>query len=82
MLLVKGPNVMQGYLGKPDLTSQVIRGGWYETGDIAQIDADGFITTVDRQSRFSQIGGELVPHLKIKEAWPGLLAPKTRSEPL
>ncbi len=68
MLLVKGPNVMQGYLGKPDLTAQVIRDGWYETGDIAQIDADGFITIVDRQSRFSKIGGEIIPHLKIEEA--------------
>ena len=68
MLLIKGPNVMQGYLGRPDLTAQVIRDGWYETGDIARIDADGFITVVDRQSRFSKIGGEMVPHLKIEEA--------------
>jgi acyl-[acyl-carrier-protein]-phospholipid O-acyltransferase/long-chain-fatty-acid--[acyl-carrier-protein] ligase len=68
MLLIKGPNVMQGYLGRPDLTAQVIRDGWYETGDIAQIDAEGFITIVDRLSRFSKIGGEMVPHLKIEEA--------------
>lgn len=68
MLLIKGPNVMQGYLGRPDLTAQVIHNGWYETGDIARIDADGFITVVDRQSRFSKIGGEMVPHLKIEEA--------------
>lgn len=68
MLLIKGPNVMQGYLGRPDLTAQVIRNGWYETGDIARIDADRFLTIVDRQSRFSKIGGEMVPHLKIEEA--------------
>lgn len=59
---------MQGYLGKPDLTAQVIRAGWYEMGDIAQIDAEGFIAIVDRLSRFSKIGGEMVPHLKIEEA--------------
>jgi acyl-[acyl-carrier-protein]-phospholipid O-acyltransferase/long-chain-fatty-acid--[acyl-carrier-protein] ligase len=68
ILLIKGPNVMQGYLGKPDLTDQVIRAGWYETGDIAQIDAEGFIAIVDRLSRFSKIGGEMLPHLKIEEA--------------
>jgi len=68
MLLIKGPNVMKGYLGRPDFTARVIRDGWYETGDIAQIDADGFITIVDRQSRLSKIGGEMVPHLKIEEA--------------
>jgi acyl-[acyl-carrier-protein]-phospholipid O-acyltransferase/long-chain-fatty-acid--[acyl-carrier-protein] ligase len=68
MLLIKGPNVMQGYLGKPARTAQVIRHGWYETGDVARIDAEGFVTIVDRQSRFSKIGGEMVPHLTIEEA--------------
>jgi acyl-CoA synthetase (AMP-forming)/AMP-acid ligase II/phosphatidylglycerophosphate synthase len=68
MLLIKGPNVMKGYLGKPDLTAQVIRDSWYETGDIAHIDADGFIAIIDRKSRFSKIGGEMVPHREIEEA--------------
>ncbi|MBI3469293.1 MAG: AMP-binding protein [Planctomycetes bacterium] len=67
VLLVKGPNVMRGYLGKAELTAQVIRDGWYVTGDIATMDAQGFITIHDRQSRFSKIGGEMVPHLKIEE---------------
>lgn len=68
LLLVKGPNVMQGYLGRADLTAQVMRDGWYITGDIASLDDDGFITITDRLSRFSKIGGEMVPHGRVEEA--------------
>lgn len=68
MLLVKGPNVMKGYLGREDLTAQVMRDGWYITGDIASMDDDGFLTITDRLSRFSKIGGEMVPHGKVEEA--------------
>jgi acyl-[acyl-carrier-protein]-phospholipid O-acyltransferase/long-chain-fatty-acid--[acyl-carrier-protein] ligase len=68
MLLVKGPNVMQGYLGREDLTAKAMRDGWYVTGDIARLDEDGFLTITDRLSRFSKIGGEMVPHGKIEEA--------------
>ena len=68
MLLVKGPNVMQGYLGREDLTANAIRDGWYITGDIAKLDEDGFLTITDRLSRFSKIGGEMVPHGKVEEA--------------
>lgn len=68
MLLVKGPNVMNGYLGREDLTAQVMRNGWYITGDIAMLDDDGFLTITDRLSRFSKIGGEMVPHGKVEEA--------------
>lgn len=68
LLLIKGPNVMLGYLGKPDLTAQVIRDGWYVTGDIAHVDEDGFITITDRLSRFSKIAGEMVPHIRVEEA--------------
>jgi acyl-[acyl-carrier-protein]-phospholipid O-acyltransferase/long-chain-fatty-acid--[acyl-carrier-protein] ligase len=67
MLLVRGPNVMQGYLGKPEETSRVFRDGWYVTGDIAALDEDGFLQITDRLSRFSKIGGEMVPHVKIEE---------------
>jgi acyl-[acyl-carrier-protein]-phospholipid O-acyltransferase/long-chain-fatty-acid--[acyl-carrier-protein] ligase len=67
MLLVKGPNVMTGYFKRPELTAQVIRDGWYVTGDIAFLDADGFIHITGRESRFSKIGGEMVPHIKIEE---------------
>jgi acyl-[acyl-carrier-protein]-phospholipid O-acyltransferase/long-chain-fatty-acid--[acyl-carrier-protein] ligase len=68
MLLVKGPNVMQGYLGHQDLTAKVIYRGWYITGDIAILDKDGFITITDRLSRFAKIGGEMVSHGKVEEA--------------
>lgn len=68
MLLVKGPNVMNGYLGREDLTAQAIRDGWYITGDIATLDDDGFLTITDRLSRFSKIGGEMVPHRRVEEA--------------
>ena len=67
LLLVRGPNVMQGYLGRPDKTAEVLREGWYVTGDIAAMDEDGFLQITDRLSRFSKIGGELVPHIKVEE---------------
>ncbi|HET7909661.1 MAG TPA: acyl-[ACP]--phospholipid O-acyltransferase [Nitrospira sp.] len=68
MLLVRGPNVMTGYLGREDLTAGVMHNGWYITGDIAMLDDDGFLTITDRLSRFSKIGGEMVPHGKVEEA--------------
>ncbi len=67
LLTIKGPNVMLGYLGDEKKTREVMRNEWYITGDIATIDADGFITIKDRLSRFSKIGGEMVPHIKIEE---------------
>ena len=67
MLLVRGPNIMQGYLGQPEKTADVLRHGWYCTGDVATMDEDGFLQITGRLSRFSKIGGEMVPHLKIEE---------------
>jgi acyl-[acyl-carrier-protein]-phospholipid O-acyltransferase/long-chain-fatty-acid--[acyl-carrier-protein] ligase len=67
ILLVHGDNVMQGYLGRADLTAEVLRDGWYSTGDMAKIDADGFLWITGRRSRFSKIGGEMVPHVRIEE---------------
>jgi len=67
MLWVKGPNVMKGYMGRDDLTNDVIVDGWYKTGDVAEVDEEGFIKITGRLSRFSKIGGEMVPHLLVEE---------------
>ena len=67
LLMIKGPNVMKGYLNDPVKTAEVIRDGWYVTGDIATIDEDGFIAIRDRLSRFSKIAGEMVPHVRIED---------------
>src|SRR5262249_49863010 len=67
LLEVKGPNIMLGYLGKPEKTAEVLHDGWYNTGDIASVDEDGSLPSADRLSRFSKIGGEMVPHIKIEE---------------
>ena len=67
LLLVKGANVMKGYLNNPVKTAEVIKDDWYITGDIATWDEDGFIHITGRLSRFSKIGGEMVPHIKIEE---------------
>jgi acyl-[acyl-carrier-protein]-phospholipid O-acyltransferase/long-chain-fatty-acid--[acyl-carrier-protein] ligase len=69
LLLVKGPNVMMGYLNEPEKTRQAFTSdGWYLTGDIARLDEDGFITLTDRLSRFSKIAGEMVPHVRVEDA--------------
>jgi len=58
---------MLGYLNQPDLSEAVLEDGWYNTGDVVTIDADGFITIVGRQSRFAKVGGEQVPFAAIEE---------------
>lgn len=67
LLLVRGANVMRGYLGRDDLTAKALRDGWYVTGDLARVDEDGFLKITDRLSRFSKIGGEMVPHGRVEE---------------
>jgi acyl-[acyl-carrier-protein]-phospholipid O-acyltransferase / long-chain-fatty-acid--[acyl-carrier-protein] ligase len=67
LLLVKGPNRMLGYLDEPARSAEVLRDEWYVTGDIATIDDAGFIQITDRLSRFSKIGGEMVPHMRVEE---------------
>ncbi len=67
LVLVRGPNVMRGYLGRDDLTTAAMHAGSYVTGDIGHVDEAGFLFLTDRQSRFSKIGGEMVPHGTVEE---------------
>jgi acyl-[acyl-carrier-protein]-phospholipid O-acyltransferase / long-chain-fatty-acid--[acyl-carrier-protein] ligase len=67
LLLVNGPGRMLGYLGDEARTEGALHEGYYVTGDLAHVDADGYLYIVDRLSRFSKIAGEMVPHLKIEE---------------
>ncbi|RMH07200.1 MAG: acyl-[ACP]--phospholipid O-acyltransferase, partial [Nitrospirae bacterium] len=78
LLLVKGPNVMAGYLGREDLTAQAFADGWYITGDFAMLDDDGFLTITDRLFRFAKIGGEMVPHGVVEEALHQALGAETQ----
>ncbi|QDS91769.1 Bifunctional protein Aas [Roseimaritima multifibrata] len=80
LLLVRGENVMLGYLNQPDKTAEVIHDGWYDTGDFANIDEDGFITITGRQHRFSKIGGEMVPHAAVEDAIADLIRTNTDDE--
>jgi acyl-[acyl-carrier-protein]-phospholipid O-acyltransferase/long-chain-fatty-acid--[acyl-carrier-protein] ligase len=61
LLVVKGPNVMLGYM-RPDAPGRIIppEDGWYDTGDVASIDGEGFIAIRGRMKRFAKIGGETV----------------------
>jgi len=68
LLLVRGPNVSPGYRGDPARTAESLRDGWYSTGDIAELDKDGFLSITDRLARFSKLGGEMVAHGRVEEA--------------
>jgi acyl-[acyl-carrier-protein]-phospholipid O-acyltransferase/long-chain-fatty-acid--[acyl-carrier-protein] ligase len=81
MLKIKGPNVMLGYLNHPKKTAEVIQDGWYTTGDLGMIDEDGFIRITGRLSRFSKIGGEMVPHIRIEQEIAHILDETPNDEP-
>ncbi len=63
----KGSNVFNGYLKQPRKTEEVLQNGWFRTGDIGRMDEDGFLFIEGRLSRFSKIGGEMVPHETVEE---------------
>lgn len=62
MVLFRGANVFEGYLDDPEKTKGAFRDGWFVTGDLGRFDEDGFLFIEGRLSRFSKIGGEMVPH--------------------
>lgn len=74
-LFVKGPNVMKGYL-LTTAPGELIPPpeGWYDTGDIAQIDEAGYVTLKGRESRFAKVAGEMIPLMGVEESiarlWP------------
>lgn len=68
MLWLKGANLFSGYIGLPDVNRRVLRDGWFKTGDIGRLDLNGFIFLGGRLSRFSKIGGEMVPHDAVELA--------------
>ena len=67
MLWLRGPNIFEGYLHDPERTADVLRDNWFKTGDIGRFDEDGFLFVEGRLSRFSKIGGEMVPHEAIEQ---------------
>src|SRR5438445_935684 len=67
MLWLRGPNIFEGYLHDRERTAEVLRDDWLKTGDIGRFDEDGFLYIEGRLSRFSKIGGEMVPHKAIEQ---------------
>jgi fatty-acyl-CoA synthase len=66
-VVVRGPNVFAGYWGKPEATAEAFRGGWFHTGDLGRMDADGFITLVDRKKDMIITGGENVYPIEVEQ---------------
>lgn len=67
-ILVQGPNVMRGYLGKPEETAKTIAGGWLRTGDLGRFDADGYLSVVGRLKEMIIRGGENIYPKEIEDA--------------
>ncbi|MDC0197406.1 AMP-binding protein [Candidatus Thioglobus sp.] len=71
LILIGGPQIMKGYLKMPEKTAKVIElidgYRWYRTGDKGHLDEDGFLTIVDRYSRFAKIGGEMISLSTVEE---------------
>ncbi len=67
MIWLRGSNIFEGYLGQPEKTASVMKNGWFKTGDLGRVDEDGFLHIEGRLSRFSKIGGEMVPHETVED---------------
>ena len=80
MLWLRGVNIFEGYLDDPKRTAEILHDGWLKTGDIGRFDEDGFLYIEGRLSRFSKIGGEMVPHETIEQKIIDLLELSGREE--
>jgi len=67
MVWFRGVNIFKGYLHDEKRTADVLHEGWFKTGDIGRFDEDGFLYIEGRLSRFSKIGGEMVPHEAVEQ---------------
>ena len=67
VVLFRGANVFEGYIEDPAKTRAAFRDGWFVTGDLGRFDEDGFLFIEGRLSRFSKIGGEMVPHGTVEQ---------------
>ena len=83
LLNLRGPNIFAGYYKQPEENSKKLReDGWLNTGDLAQLDEDGFIFIKGRLSRFSKIGGEMVPHMSVEDSIVRALGIQDSEKPL
>jgi acyl-[acyl-carrier-protein]-phospholipid O-acyltransferase/long-chain-fatty-acid--[acyl-carrier-protein] ligase len=80
MLWLRGVNIFEGYLHDPKRTADVLQDGWLKTGDLGRLDEDGFLYIEGRLSRFSKIGGEMVPHEAVEGKIVDLLSLSGRDE--
>ncbi len=80
MLWLRGANIFEGYLNESERTTEVLVDGWLKTGDIGRFDEDGFLYIEGRLSRFSKIGGEMVPHETLEHKILDLLNLSGRDE--
>ncbi len=83
LLCFRGPNVFSGYLGDHERSKEVLSGdGWFHTGDLGRFDEDGFLFIEGRLSRFSKIGGEMVPHGTVEQEIAKVLGVEQAERPL
>ena len=66
-VVIRGPNIMKGYFRQPEATAEAMRGGWFHTGDIGVIDADGYLAIVDRKKDMILRGGFNVYPREVEE---------------
>ncbi len=80
MVWFRGVNIFEGYLHDEKRTADVLQDGWFKTGDIGRFDEDGFLYIEGRLSRFSKIGGEMVPHEAVEQKIVDLLGLSGKDE--